>query len=54
MKYERRRYKRALKHERRQRKWEAKAAMRRGEGHSKEAWKLIISFHGARREVGEL
>ena len=52
VKYERRRMKRARKHERRQRKREVRA-MRHGEGHghSRGAWKLIISSHGAHRET---
>ena len=54
MKHERRRIKREIRHERRQRKWEARA-IRHASGTSRkdEPWKLIISFHGARKETGQ-
>jgi len=61
MKYERRRMKRAArfekratKYERRQRKRELKAT-RRAEGRTggDDLWKLLIFFHGARRETGQ-
>ncbi|KAF9646679.1 hypothetical protein BDM02DRAFT_2984602 [Thelephora ganbajun] len=53
VKYERRRMKRAMKRERRQRKREARA-MGYGEQSVRgdRPWKLIISFHGARRGSG--
>lgn len=54
MKHEHRRMKRAMKHERRQRRQEARAT-RCGEGGSQgvKPWKLIVSYHGARRETGQ-
>ena len=48
MKHERRRMKRAAKHERGQYKRE----MRHGGGRTRDQpWKLVISFHGVRRET---
>ena len=53
MKYEHRRAKRAMKHEHRQRKREARAMRYGGEHHGGvKPWKLIISYHGGRGEIG--
>ena len=61
VKYERRRVKRAVrfekraaKYERRQRRRELKVA-RRAEGHTRrdDLWKLLVFFHGPRRETGQ-
>jgi hypothetical protein len=54
MKYEHRRMKRAMRHEKLQRRLEARAT-RYGEESSRgvKPWKLIISYHGARRETGQ-